>query len=69
MKDLTNTDRIVFVVRSDDSRKVSEAKFKLADKPFSYGRLRDHHYWSFPPPYERQVYDLLKSLFSRVILI
>jgi hypothetical protein len=59
--------RSVFVTTDVvDEKIIREAKFKLAEFRYGYGRYENGHYWSFPFDQCAQGYQILKSLFSHI---
>jgi len=66
MKSLTQRDRVIFVTQTDDVNKIKEAKFKLAEMHFGYGKTENRHYWSLPIECRSQAYTVLTSLFEKV---
>lgn len=65
MRCITHTDRVVYFVTTTDLRKVSEARFKLADLQSSYGKSENQHFWSLPRRNSGRALEILSTIFGR----
>jgi hypothetical protein len=55
--------RVMYGLQGADSRRVIEAKFKLAPLGYAYGFFDRIHYWSFPAECQTQCVEILRSVF------
>jgi hypothetical protein len=55
--------RVMFGVTADDTKKILEAKSKLASLTHVYGYFDPIHYWSFPAESRDQCLSILASVF------
>ncbi len=65
MKCITHSNRVVYVITTDDLRKVGEARFKLAELNSSYGKSQNHHYWSLPTQHAITAERILRVIFEQ----